>query len=370
MAVALALASAVLAVALSAGRDDNATSDSVPPDSVPPASEAPDTSAGGAGTVAADPEVEPVASCPSDANRPEVLRYWQDESGMHVVVVIHTTCGSRQVVADPQARFGLFLGAEHLITGTFDLLAAAVAVPAGGTSGEIELIFDAEADENPGLRARTFLPPSEADSQRGGFDLRYEFVCTPSDEGGAASALVDSRSGAALGGSPSEAADAPAPTAPQPASEDVALAQLEQIHAADAAQRAAMTDQWVPQVTAKRLDADETVDILTGAVIVHTPSVFLNKLQAWKARYPGRAFLLRGSDFPSICGEAAGPDCLDLWIVAIAAPQPTPEDVFAGWCEAERLNYLDGARITDSTELHCIAKRYAGGPPRDNTFSG
>lgn len=318
------------------------------------------------------PTVDAVpAACPVDANTPEVRRYWQDTSGIHLVVVIHTTCASPQSLDDREARFGLFSGERPLITGTFDLAASPVAIPANGTSGEIELQFDGEATLDPQLRSRVYLPSSEASSLSGGFDVRYQFSCRPvgEDDRGAATAAVDSSAGADLGGAPIVRAEAPAtlePPAPSPDADADALAELERIHAQDAGRRRELTDQWVPQVSAKRLDAEATFDPLTGEILVHTPTVYLDRLRGWQARYPGRVVLLRGSDARSICGDARKPDCLALWIVAIAEPRASGDEVVDGWCEEQRLNYIDGTRIEDDEMLNCIGARYNDGAPSDN----
>ena len=119
-------------------------------------------------------------------------------------------------------------------------------------------------------------------------------------------------------------------------------------------------------MSGKRLDADATFDPLTGQTLVHTPSVFLDRLRGWQARYPGKVVLVRGSDARSICGESQKPDCLALWIVAIAEPRATGDEVVDGWCEEQGLNYIDGVRISDLDNLNCIAVRYNGGAPSDN----
>ena len=41
------------------------------------------------------------ASCPVDSTTPEVRRYWQDTTGIHLVIVLRTTCATTQTLADP-----------------------------------------------------------------------------------------------------------------------------------------------------------------------------------------------------------------------------------------------------------------------------
>ena len=269
----------------------------------------------------ADGEVAPAIDCPQDDDEPELRHVWQDEFGIHVVIVVHTRCPEAQVIADDDARFGLYVGAEHLVTGTFDCRGQPVALPAEGTSDEIELVFDAEADLDQDLRTRVFLTTSEADAGPGGFDLRYVLVCEPGD-GGASGASVGSDGGANLDGASMVTSDEPAPTSPPtPDGDDdaAALAALERIHAETAPERAALSGPWVPQVSAKSLGDDATYDVISGQTIVHGPAVFLDRFRAWEARFGAAVVLLRGTDFRSICGSSPNPRCQGLWIVAIDA---------------------------------------------------
>ncbi len=314
----------------------------------------------------------PEVTCPTDAATPDLVRFWQDDAGIHVVVTITSQCEADQVVDDAAARFGLFVGVAPLVTGTFDLSGDPIALPAGGTSGELELLFDAAATIDHQLRAQVYLAPSEATAGTDGLDLRYVVRCEQSP-GGASTGGVTSKGPASLDTAPAVAAGAAAPTVPppfDPTADGIALAAMEAIHAADAGAREGLRNQWVPQVSAKRLDAEATRDVFTGQEMVHTARVFLDKLRAWEARYGDRVVLLRGSDFPSICGSSQSAGCLALWIVAIAEPRSTPEAVFFDWCGPEGLNTIAGVPITDTTELNCAAYRYSDDTETPDSFVG
>lgn len=314
-------------------------------------------------------------TCPPDATEPRLVRYWQDGFGLHVVITIVSTCDAAQVLDDPQAQFGLFLSGDALVTGTFDLSSSPVRVPAAGESGEIELVFDSEADLDFDLRTRVFLPSSPEQARGGGFTLRYRFVCRPSGDDGAAgtdSTVVNATAGADLGDSPDSGDDTDAPVVPDVSTDAEALTILQQIHAADAPVRTRVANTWVPQVSGKRLDGEVTPDFfLDNQPIAHTPSVFLNRFWAWEDRYDGAAFLLRGSDFPSICGRTQSASCRELWIVAVEVPLASGPDVFYGWCEDEGLNrFLDGSPILDTELYNCVGALYSSSTSGDRYFAG
>lgn len=298
-------------------------------------------------------------ACAATDNSPRLVKYWQDMSGLHVVITIFTTCSSPQVLNDPQAQFGLYLSDRAVVTGTFDLSSSPVRVPASGESGEIELVFDREAFHEFGLRGGLVLPSSEQQARSGGFSLRYRFVCEPG-EGGQTEVQVGSDSSADLGDAASDEGEGDAPTTPDPADETDALRLLEEIHAADEPARQRIAGKWLPQVSQKTIGEATPDYFLDNQQIVHTASVILNRFWAWENEYAGDAFLLRGSDFPSICATQPNERCWSAWIVAIEVPHATGEDVVRVWCENERLNYfLDGTPIYDSTQRNCHGARYS-----------
>lgn len=377
--VVLALVAALVVVLLAGGGDDDgptATRDGADEPAVEDDAAALGEPADGEGEeadAAADTTI-PEPDCPVDANVPEFKRMWQDADGIHLVVVVRTTCESDQVLADPAATFAVVVNDDEMVTASFDFSATPVSIPASGASGEIELVYDpAQARASVG-RFRVSLPEDRSRAITAGVGVRYLFVCEQED-GGEAEGRFESSGAGATSGRGEVPAVGTLPVDPAPGDDAAALVVLEQIHAEQASVRAAVEGLWVPQVATKSLqDWPETpqddrvsLDFFKNGEILHTPSVFLERFRAWQARYPD-AFLVRGSDFDSICGYGRGltDRCLGFWLIAIDRPQPTSPAVFDGFCQAEGLNDLS----PDPNNLHCIAKVFRQTDSTDTIDNG
>ncbi|CAN5795040.1 hypothetical protein BH23ACT2_BH23ACT2_07040 [soil metagenome] len=121
-----------------------------------------------------------------------------------MVIVVRSTCSTPQVLADPDASFGLYAQGDGFAQASFDFLGAPVSVPPRGTSEEIELIFAGERDtvDQAAVEAVEF-PMSESDAVDVGFDVRYQLVCEPAEDGATGAKGVTTRGGSETTATPS-----------------------------------------------------------------------------------------------------------------------------------------------------------------------
>lgn len=297
---------------------------------------------GGAATV-------PVSSCPVDETRPHLERYWQDGDTIHVVVTIITTCRSPQVLADPDASFGLYAAGESFAAATFDLSRQPIAVPAEGSSGEVELVFRPQsATVNTTALAHIRLADRSAPASTG-LDIRYEFRCEPDpdDTGTSSPDPVSSNGGVDLDGA--EQVDYPANEADTLPSVgavhgDDALAELRRIATSDRPfVEAALFDRWVPQLSSKTVGI---TDKHTGVTYGDAGDI-LDHYLGLRARYPDLR-LVNSSTYSSFKLQ-------DYWVIIDADAFDSAEAANA-WCDAQGF---------DPTE--CYAKRINNGPYEGNT---
>lgn len=290
----------------------------------------------------------PSASCPTGSSRPELQRYWYGDGGLHVVVVITTTCPTPQRLADADARFGLYAAGESFVEASFDFSTTPVAVPASGRSAEIELVFDpARSSMNVTALEAVELPTSEATAADAGFDVHYRFVCEPSDgDGDHRRSRVSSRRGVDPAGSRSDAVE-PAPIVDGPAiglSGDDALRELERIAAGDRPfVYAALYDEWVPQLSAKQIGVTDP----TTGITFDDHGKILDHYRDLLARYPD-VRLVNSSTYSSFRYPG-------YWVVVHGTPHRS-SDAANAWCDREGWGRDD-----------CYAKRINHGDFDGNT---
>lgn len=278
----------------------------------------------GVAAVGGGGDAEGVAtSCPRDSNTPEVRRWWEDGSGIHLVIVIQTVCQSDQVFADPDARFSISNGTTRYATASFDLSSRPVPIPAGGPSGEIELVFDGEADLDAGALAGVQVPGSEAEAVDVGLTIAYQLTCEVTDTLPPASdAVIDASGGGAPTAPQTIAGEGPAPP-PADLTGDAALAELHRIADADrAAVDGSLLDRWVSQLSSKQLGI---TDATTGIYYADDGQI-LDNYQQLLDRYPD-LLLLRSGDHGSFKDPG-------FWVMVRGVPYGSPEEANR-WCDAE-----------------------------------
>ncbi len=285
------------------------------------------------------------ASCPVSTTQPALRRWWQDATGLHVVIVITTSCTHDQVLSSSDVRVGLARGTTRYAAATFDLSATPLAVPAGGASAEVELLFDGESDLDDGALGALAVPEDEAGALTGGVDVVYAITCVPAGDAvaGRERVRVDATGGADLGAAARVEAQGPAPPEAE-LTGAAALAELERIAAADRPfVDGTLYDTWVSQLSAKTIGTDDP----TTGIHYDDHGQILDNYQDLLARYPDLR-LVRSSDYSSFKLDG-------YWVMVRGVPRASPEEANA-WCDAEGWGSDD-----------CYAKRITQGDYEGNT---